>query len=561
MNEERSPIDTKVMMAFAVLVALVLLLPTYWEWIGFKPAPKPISKMADSTATAFPSAADTSSLSNRSTIRSRITNDSAKSIFVVDSAWSGETVQVTTPKYEASFSTQGARLARLVLKDYRYTDPERHDQPIVLLDTVDAAAGGGPGFQFDSPEIDLSLAQFRVDRTSVSLAKEDSGSVRFTVRTKSGNEWAVIYTFRGDRYDFQTRLLVPAPWQDGVERELHYGWQGGLWPTEPDPAGDNNDFAAVALMGKDLERIGKVDHDQPVSNLSGQTYWAAVRTKYFVCATIPATEAGGFRSVGRERFIPFEGKTIPLKQFDALVRVDLRTGEPIDLAFRVYAGPIDYDVLKSYGVGLEQMVNLGWRWLVRPFALVFLWLFQRLYAVFANYGIVIIIFSLLIKTIFHPLTKKQIRSMRKMQALQPKMEKLKERFKDDAQRLNQEMMKMYREAGINPMAGCLPLLPQMPIFYALFQVFRTSIELRGAHFVFWLTDLSQKDPYYILPILMTICMFAQQTLSTKDPKQKMMTYMMPLLFGFMFRNFPAGLTLYWTMFNIFSIIEQVWLIG
>jgi len=127
--------------------------------------------------------------------------------------------------------------------------------------------------------------------------------------------------------------------------------------------------------------------------------------------------------------------------------------------------------------------------------------------------------------------------------------------------MNQEVMKLYKDAGVNPMAGCLPLLPQLPIFYALFQVFRTTIELRGAFFFGWLTDLSQKDPYYILPIIMTVSMFVQQKMTTKDPKQKMLTYMMPLLFGFLFRNFPAGLTLYWTVYNISSVIEQVWLIG
>jgi YidC/Oxa1 family membrane protein insertase len=123
------------------------------------------------------------------------------------------------------------------------------------------------------------------------------------------------------------------------------------------------------------------------------------------------------------------------------------------------------------------------------------------------------------------------------------------------------MMKLYKEAGINPISGCLPLLPQMPIFYGLFQVFRTTIELRGAHFVGWLTDLSLKDPYYILPIIMTLSFFLQQRLSTKDPKQKMLTYILPLVFGFLFKDFPAGLTLYWTMYNIFSVIEQTWLIG
>jgi YidC/Oxa1 family membrane protein insertase len=141
------------------------------------------------------------------------------------------------------------------------------------------------------------------------------------------------------------------------------------------------------------------------------------------------------------------------------------------------------------------------------------------------------------------------------------MEKLRERHKGDAQRLNQEMMKLYKESGINPLSGCITLLPQMPIFFALYQVFRSTIELRGAHFVGWLTDLSQKDPYYVLPIIMTISFFLQQRLSTKDPKQKMLTYILPLVFGFFFKDVPAGLTLYWTVFNIFSVIEMTWLIG
>jgi YidC/Oxa1 family membrane protein insertase len=207
------------------------------------------------------------------------------------------------------------------------------------------------------------------------------------------------------------------------------------------------------------------------------------------------------------------------------------------------------------------MVDLGWRWVVRPFSLVILWLFQALHSVIPNYGLVIIVFSILIKAVFHPLTKKQMRSMRRMQEMQPRLAKLKERYGKDPQRMNKETMKLYREAGINPLGGCLPLLPQMPIFYALFQVFRTSIELRGAYFFGWLTDLSQKDPYYILPIIMALSMFVQQKLTMKDPKQKMLVYMMPLLFGFLFKDFPAGLTLYWTCYNISSVIEQVWLIG
>ena len=316
------------------------------------------------------------------------------------------------------------------------------------------------------------------------------------------------------------------------------------------------------MVGKDLTEVTKVDKEEPRTSATGLTHWTAVRTKYFMCATIPRTrEADGFVLFGRERPLRVDDEQLALKVFSAQVRMELASGQPLDDHFTVYVGPIEYGLLKSYGIGLEDLVNLGWRWLVRPFALMILWLFKLLHGIIPNYGVVIIIFALLIKVVFHPLTKKSMRSMRRMQSLQPRMEKLRERFKDNPQRLNQEMMKLYKNAGINPVSGCLPLLPQMPIFYGLFQVFKTTIELRGAYFFGWLTDLSLKDPYYILPIIMTLSFFLQQRLSTKDPKQKMLTYVLPLVFGFLFKDFPAGLTLYWTMYNIFSVIEQAWLIG
>jgi len=564
MEEQRKPFDSKAFLAFGVLLALVLLLPLYWEFIGYTPSPKQSPAPIDSTSVETPVIdPKIKQVTVGDTIAYYAPTDSMSGGFALPEGWNERFISVSTPRYDAVFSSRGARLINLVLKQFTYTDQARDGQPIVLLDSLDASGGIGPRFRFASEKFDLSQAAFEVSGSAVSLTGSDSATIEFTTRTPAGGRWAISYTFYGDRHDFGTRLRVPEPWKDGIERDLFYGWEGGLWPTEPDIAGDNGDFAAIALMGeKDLEKVGSVDRENPISTFGGETKWAAVRTKYFVCATIPRSHEGeAFRVEAHERPFVFAGQKLTIKEFSAWVRTQLRAGEPIDQTFSVYAGPIDYDLLKSYKIGLEEMVDLGWRWIVRPFALVLLWLFQMLYSIFSNYGIVIIVFALIIKAIFHPLTKKQVLSMRKMQSLAPKMEKLKERFKSDPTRMNQEMMKLYKEAGINPLSGCLPLLPQMPIFYALFQVFRTTIELRGAEFLGWITDLSQKDPYYILPIIMTVSMFVQQKLSSTDPKQKMLLYLMPLIFGFMFRNFPAGLTLYWTMFNIFSIIEQVWLIG
>jgi len=570
MDEQKQPINFNTLLAFVVLIAIVLLLPVYWEWIGYKAAPKTEPVATDTTATS-PSATpekQPQAIADKSSsqpAQSEQTSDTTAAFFVARADWRNETITVSTPKIDALIATRGGRIVRLVLKDYVYNDVYRRGEPIVLLDTTDT---GGPRFEPFSDSLDLADAPFTSDRHSLTLHGDDSATVTLTTQTRAGgtspsggSAWMLSYTFFADRHDFRLRLSIPDPWRAGVEREIGYGWTGGLWPTEPSASDDNGHFAAVALMGTDLEKVKDVDKDKPTQTLTGETHWAAVRTKYFVCAVIPSHVGSEFHVVSDTRPWIAPGESATLKQFSAWVRSELRTGEPVDLTWTVYAGPIDYDVLKSHNVGLEEMVDLGWRWIVRPFALLLLWLFGILHSVIPNFGVVIIIFALLIKTVMHPLTKKQMRSMRRMQSLQPRMEKLRERFKKDPQRMNQEMMKMYREAGVNPLSGCLPLLPQMPIFYALFQLFQTTIELRGAHFVGWVTDMSQKDPYYILPIIMTVAMFVQQKLSTKDPKQKMLIYLMPLLFGFLFRNFPAGLNLYWCCYNIFSIIEQVWLIG
>jgi YidC/Oxa1 family membrane protein insertase len=562
MNDTNKPFDSRAFLAFGVLLALVLLLPLYWEWIGYKPAPKPTKPVATATDSLTVVDSTTKKAEIAAPTAGQATSDSTDTGFATPDGWSEQLVQVSTQRYDAVFSTRGARLVKLVLKKFRYTDTARKGQPVVILDSVDATNGMGPRFRFPIDKLALDRACFTVAGGSKTLGENDSTTLQFVARSAAGSAWTITYSFHGGRYSFDTRLQVSEPWKDGLDRNLSYGWQGGLWPTEPDATVDNNEFAAVALMGeKDIEKVTRVDRQAPTAEFGGDTHWAAVRSKYFVCVTIPIGALGeAFEVDNRERPYVDELGQHTIKEFSAFVRMPIRVGEPIDRTFTVYTGPMDYDILKSYNVGLDQIVDLGWRWVVRPFALLLLWVFQKLHAVVPNYGAVIILFAFLIKAIFHPLTKKQITSMRKMQALQPKMEKLKERFKEDPTRLNQEMMKMYKEAGINPLSGCLPLLPQMPIFYAMFQVFKTSIELRGAGFAFWIGDLSQKDPYYVLPIIMTASMFLQQRLSNRDPKQKMLMYMLPLLFGFMFRNMPAGLNLYWTMFNIFSVVEQAWLI-
>ena len=187
-----------------------------------------------------------------------------------------------------------------------------------------------------------------------------------------------------------------------------------------------------------------------------------------------------------------------------------------------------------------------------------------------NYGIVLIVFSILVKLAVYPLTKKSYVSMQKMQTLQPKMNELKEKYAKDPKRLNKETMKMYKEHGANPISGCLPTLLQMPLLFAIFIIFRNTIELRGAGFFWWINDLSAPDtifqlsfslPFYgnlvnILPVVMGATMFFQQKMTMKDPKQKAMVYFMPIFMTLLFNSFPSGLNLYYTLFNVLTILQQ-----
>jgi YidC/Oxa1 family membrane protein insertase len=237
--------------------------------------------------------------------------------------------------------------------------------------------------------------------------------------------------------------------------------------------------------------------------------------------------------------------------------------------FTVYIGPLDYTIVKGLDVGLENIMNFGWK-IIQPISILVLWTFTFLHKFIPNYGVVIIVFSILVKIVLHPLTKKSYQSMKEMQEIQPLMTALREKYAKDPQRMNQEMMKLYKEHGVNPLGGCLPMLLQMPLLYALFIVFRSTIELRHANFFWWIKDLSAPDtifklpvslPLYgdtvnVLPIVMGATMLIQQAMTMKDPKQKMMVYLMPIIMTLAFNTFPSGLNLYYTLFNVFSIIQQ-----
>jgi YidC/Oxa1 family membrane protein insertase len=240
------------------------------------------------------------------------------------------------------------------------------------------------------------------------------------------------------------------------------------------------------------------------------------------------------------------------------------SGGASSAALQLYAGPKEYDTLKALNVGLEDMIDFGFfifgSWsFVKAVAKPIFYILRFIHDYIPNYGITIILLTMAIKVIFVPLQYKSYKSMKMMRLIQPKIKEVQEKYKGDRDRLNKELMKLYREQKVNPLGGFLPMFLQMPVFVALFNVLYTTIDLRQAPFMLWVKDLSVQDPFYVLPILMGATMFIQQkiTPTTMDPTQAKIMLVLPIGMTFLFVNFPAGLVLYWVTNNILTISQQL----
>ncbi|MDU0353353.1 membrane protein insertase YidC [Paraglaciecola aquimarina] len=276
--------------------------------------------------------------------------------------------------------------------------------------------------------------------------------------------------------------------------------------------------------------------------------WAAMIEHYFVSAWIPPQDETNFLFSrvlqNTNGVIGFTGQPVTVKP-----------GETAQITSALYLGPKDQDTLAELARGLDLTVDYGFLWMISKYLFHFL---QFIHSLVGNWGFSIIIITIVVKGAMYPLTKKQYESMAKMRALKPKMDALKERYGEDKQKMQQAMMKMYKEDKVNPMGGCFPLLLQMPIFLALYWVLLESVELRHADFIFWITDLSAKDPFFVLPILTGISMYLLQKLqpmTMTDPMQQKIMQFMPVAMSLFFFIFPAGLVLYWLISNIITLVQ------
>jgi len=353
-----------------------------------------------------------------------------------------------------------------------------------------------------------------------------------------------------------------------INRRYFFNWNNGLPSTEENVKEDFSYARAYAYMAGELEDLDVSKEKSEEKELNGRVDWAAIRSKYFLAAIIPINpeKTNGVTLSGNG--VKFGGELH--KIYDVSLEIPYDPAISQRDTFKVFIGPLDYGVLKSYKVDLQTLVmNKDWyERLFRPISLLILPAFKFLHGFIPNYGLVIIIFSILIKLFLHPLTRKSYQSMSEMQYVQPKLTELREKYKNDPQRLNKEMMRLYKEHGINPLGGCLPTLLQMPLLFALFIVFRSTIQLRGQPFILWITDLSRPDtlnlgmqfPFigdsiHVLPILMALTSIWQSKMTVTDPKQKFMIYFMPIFLVFIFYSLPSGLNLYYSIFNVLSMFQ------
>ena len=367
-------------------------------------------------------------------------------------------------------------------------------------------------------------------------------------------------SFSPDNYTVKINLDFSEV-KDLIYRDVRFSWKGGLSTTEKDSVDDKTYFKVAVYQGEELEELKVKEGQNETKKLNGSTDWGAIRTKYFVSALIP-------KSPETIRFAEVFGRATNQEQYDLAFVFDCFQ----ESSFTLYHGPLEYEKIKSLDVDLDAVMDFGWSF-IRPISKGVLFTLKRMHDYIPNYGVVLIVFSLLIKVLVFPLTKKSYQSTSAMQEIQPEVNKLREKFKNNPQKLNQATMQLYKTKGVNPLGGCLPMLLQMPLLFALFQVFRTTIELRNEPFVWWIKDLSSPDviidlpftiPLYgdhvaFLPILMALSTYVQQKMMTgaiQQPQQKMMQNFMMVFFFLIFNNFPSGLNLYYTLFNVLTIAQQ-----
>lgn len=461
-------------------------------------------------------------------------------------------VKFSTDVYDGEIDTRGGTLAKLTLK--KEGDGKQPDLFVTLFDhTKDhtyLARTGVTGGNFPNHN---DLYTPAAGNPSALAAGQDSMKLSFESQEKGGVKVVKTYTFTRGSYvigvDTKIENVGTAPVTPTVYMEI----VRDSTPVETPLFSHTFLGPAVYTDQKHFQKITFSDIDKNKAEYvnSADNGWVAMVQHYFASAWIP--QQGVKRDIYVEKIDP--------SLYRVGVKEQVKTIEPgqsADVSARLFAGPEEERVLEGIAPGLDLVKDYGW---VTIIAKPLFWLLQKIHGYVGNWGWSIVLLTLLIKAVFFPLSAASYKSMARMKEIAPRMQALRERFKSDPQKMNAALMELYKTEKVNPFGGCLPVVIQIPVFISLYWVLLASVEMRGAPWILWIHDLSQRDPFFILPVLMAGSMFLQTRLNPTppDPVQAKMMMFMPIAFSVMFFFFPAGLVLYYVVNNVLSIAQQYYI--
>ena len=537
--------DRNSLLAFLLIAVIIFLIPEYYKLV-------------------YPPPPDTDSLFvyKEEQIRAPLqpNENITTSLSFVKQEEAAKSFTINTNLYTAEISTiNGGSIASLVLLNHALNDTESVD----LIDNKNANNLLVRFRSIDGDDISLSGGWITDNDYDINVY-ENQATVTFR-KIVAEKQITKALTFYPDKYIIDMSVDLSAI-HNFVSRGIStVSWAGGLPLTEPNKKDEQIYYKAVLFQGDETytPKTQKPSKAK-LERMEYPTDWVAIRTKYFIMAMVPKKQAPGSEVLAIE------------ENGDISYNVGMFFDVNRPFLSTLYIGPLEYNRIKRLGNNLDRIMNFGWAF-IRPISKGVHWFLLFLYNYIPNYGFVLLVFSVAVKILVYPLTKKSYVSTKKMQAVQPMLNDLREKHKNDQRKFAQVQMNLFKEHGVNPLSGCVPILLQMPLLFALFTVFRSSIELRGAPFILWIKDLSRPDavfdlginvPLYgsqvaILPILMGVTMFIQMK-STPTPQsggqQKFMMYFMNGFFVLIFNQFPSGLVLYYTLFNILTVLQQKYLI-
>lgn len=469
----------------------------------------------------------------------------------------GRLIDVKTDVLDVSIDSNGGNVVSAKLLKYPVSLQEKNTPEQIISSDPETLYLAQSGLTNTSTKGKNSVIQFTSSKKDYVL-EDGQSKVVVLLKGRTANGLAVTKT-----YDFQRdRYAVNVSYQ--VSNQSSKAWSGSLYTQftrrEPGSAKSHHLYTrsynggAISSTGTPYEKLTYSDMAGKNLDRTNEGGWVAMQQHYFLSAWIPSSQQQTHHLYSHSMPHPSGGNEVYVLGFVS-PQMSIAPGATSVSSATLYVGPEIATRLSVLAPGLDHTIDYGWLYWV---SVIIFWVMSKIHLLVRNWGWSIVITTIVIKMLFYPLTARSFRSMARMRELQPRLKSLKERYGDDRQAMSKATMELYRKEKINPLGGCLPMLIQVPVFIGLYYVLIESVQLRQAPFIFWIHDLSVKDPYYVLPILMGLSMLVQQWLTptSLDPAQQKMMWILPIVFTVFFVNFPAGLVLYWLTNNVVQVLQQ-----